>query len=263
MMAGQRAWLDRVEEAAHAQGQHRRRHAHRKRCDQRAGDAGDRIADQGDDQDVRPRRQLRYRVDIGELPVGQPVLDVDRDPMHFRNGGIRAADRKQRHQRKGQMPAPEADWRLNSCRALPPHGEGDGDADGNRHQQHRGNGSRNRPIATNTASMTTSPTTSRRLISGDHHPEHDREQQGRPPRRTRRPGCAATHRSRRSADTAPPAPSRSRREDRPGPANAAIAPAMPRKRDPNTKVRLTMLGPGRKWHSAKVSLNSSAVIHLC
>src|ERR1700742_4591863 len=44
---------------------------------------------------------------------------------------------------------------------------------------------------------------------------------------------------------------------------AAILPGSPRRRDPNTKVRLTMLGPGRKWHSAKVSLNSSAVIHLC
>src|ERR1700744_6749571 len=47
------------------------------------------------------------------------------------------------------------------------------------------------------------------------------------------------------------------------PENAAMAPASPRKREPNTKVRLTMLGPGRKWQSAKVSLNSSAVIHLC
>ena len=28
-------------------------------------------------------------------------------------------------------------------------------------------------------------------------------------------------------------------------------------------MRLTMLGPGRKWHSAKVSLNSSAVIQRC
>src|ERR1700761_5438481 len=47
------------------------------------------------------------------------------------------------------------------------------------------------------------------------------------------------------------------------PVNAAIAPGIPRRREPNTKVRLTMLGPGRKWQSAKVSLNSSAVIHLC
>jgi hypothetical protein len=46
------------------------------------------------------------------------------------------------------------------------------------------------------------------------------------------------------------------------PAKAAMPPAMPRKRDPNTMVKLTMFGPGRKWHSAKVSLNSSAVIQL-
>ena len=44
------------------------------------------------------------------------------------------------------------------------------------------------------------------------------------------------------------------------PAKAAMPPAMPRKREPNTTDRLTMLGPGRKWHSAKVSLNSSALI---
>src|SRR5580692_9477937 len=42
-----------------------------------------------------------------------------------------------------------------------------------------------------------------------------------------------------------------------------MPPARPRKREPNTKERLTMFGPGRKWQSAKVSLNSSAVIHLC
>src|ERR1700761_6006546 len=47
------------------------------------------------------------------------------------------------------------------------------------------------------------------------------------------------------------------------PAKAAMPPAMPRNREPNTIVRLTILGPGRKWHSAKVSLNSSAVIQRC
>src|SRR6202040_813856 len=43
----------------------------------------------------------------------------------------------------------------------------------------------------------------------------------------------------------------------------AMLPGMPRKRDPNTTLRLTMLGPGRKWHSAKLSLTSSAVIQRC
>ena len=47
------------------------------------------------------------------------------------------------------------------------------------------------------------------------------------------------------------------------PAKAASPPAMPRKREPNTTDRLTMFGPGKKWHSAKVSLNSSAVIQRC
>ena len=47
------------------------------------------------------------------------------------------------------------------------------------------------------------------------------------------------------------------------PAKAAMPPAIPRNRDPNTTDRLTTLGPGRKWHSAKVSLNSSAVIQRC
>src|SRR5215212_3716204 len=47
------------------------------------------------------------------------------------------------------------------------------------------------------------------------------------------------------------------------PVKAAMPPAMPRKREPNTTDRLTMFGPGRKWHSAKVSLNSSAVIQRC
>src|SRR3954471_8586279 len=47
------------------------------------------------------------------------------------------------------------------------------------------------------------------------------------------------------------------------PAKAANPPAMPPKREPNTTERLTILGPGRKWHSAKVSLNSSAVIQRC
>src|SRR6201992_4501780 len=47
------------------------------------------------------------------------------------------------------------------------------------------------------------------------------------------------------------------------PAKAAMPPAMPRNREPKTIVRLTILGPGRKWHSAKVSLNSSAVIQRC
>src|SRR4051794_41877204 len=47
------------------------------------------------------------------------------------------------------------------------------------------------------------------------------------------------------------------------PAKAENPPATPRNREPNTTDKLTMFGPGRKWHSAKVSLNSSAVIQRC
>src|ERR1700730_3691070 len=47
------------------------------------------------------------------------------------------------------------------------------------------------------------------------------------------------------------------------PEKAAMLPGIPRRRDPNTKVRLTELRRGKKRHSATVSLNSSAVIHLC
>src|ERR1700744_2444299 len=47
------------------------------------------------------------------------------------------------------------------------------------------------------------------------------------------------------------------------PAKAAIPPAMPRNPEPNTIVRLTMLGPGRRWPNPKVSFNASAVIQRC
>jgi hypothetical protein len=43
------------------------------------------------------------------------------------------------------------------------------------------------------------------------------------------------------------------------PATAAKAPSGPRMRAPNITAKLTMLPPGRKAHSAKASLNCSAV----
>src|SRR5215831_10348925 len=48
-----------------------------------------------------------------------------------------------------------------------------------------------------------------------------------------------------------------------GPSNPirqASAPGTPRTRTPNTALKLTMFGPGRNWHNARRSLNSSAVI---
>src|SRR5215831_5368396 len=43
------------------------------------------------------------------------------------------------------------------------------------------------------------------------------------------------------------------------PASAASAPSGPRMRAPKITAKLTMLPPGRKAHSAKASLNCSAV----
>src|ERR1700757_3720410 len=43
-------------------------------------------------------------------------------------------------------------------------------------------------------------------------------------------------------------------------ATAVIAPATPPKRAPNTTEKLIVFGPGRNCDSAKVSLNSCAVI---
>src|SRR5690349_21578529 len=45
------------------------------------------------------------------------------------------------------------------------------------------------------------------------------------------------------------------------PASAASAPSGPRMRAPKIIQKLTMLPPGRKAHSAKASLNCSAVSH--
>src|SRR6185312_4486683 len=44
------------------------------------------------------------------------------------------------------------------------------------------------------------------------------------------------------------------------PATATAAAATPPKREPNTTEKLIVFGPGRNCDSAKVSLNSSAVI---
>ena len=209
MMAGQREWLDRVEQTAHAIGKHGGRNAHRQRCDQRAGNAGDGIADQRDDQHVRPRRELRDRKHIGELLVGHPVLHVDRDPVHFRNRGIRAADRKQRHQRRRSRPASRSGW----CREFMPTTRRritklmamlSGIATSNT----AGNGSRSSPIATNTAASTTSADQIALSDQRHHHPENHRYQQA-----DRRAGHAGQNapqvrRPRRSAHRAPPGQSR-------------------------------------------------------
>src|SRR6266849_3433528 len=85
-----------------------RRPAHRQGCNQRACNAGDGIADQGHNQHIRPRRQLRYREHVGELLVGHPVLNIDRNAMHFGNGGIGAPHREQRHH--PESPGERQNW---------------------------------------------------------------------------------------------------------------------------------------------------------
>ena len=124
-------------------------------------------------------------------------------------------------------------------------------------------GSRSTPIATNTATRMSKPDQVALLDQRHHHSQHRPPSTARPPRRTPRPACAATRRSRRSAHRAPPGSIAITIGGPTSPAKAAMPPAMPRKREPNTTDRLTMFGPGRKWHSAKVSLNSSAVIQRC
>src|SRR5438874_780847 len=154
------------QQSAHSIREHGGRNAHRKRCGERAAQACDGIADERDNQHVGPRRELGYCEHIGELLVGHPVPNLDRNPVHLRNRGIRATYRKQRHQ-------PE---RPNQCQnriVFRTHAETrrrvtkvmamlSGIATSNT----AGNGSRSNPIAINTASITSRPTKSRSRISG-------------------------------------------------------------------------------------------------
>ena len=65
------------------------------------------IADERHHDDIGPRRHLRDRKHVGELPVAHPMHDLDGEAMHFGQRGVGAADRKQRQQgeiaRQGQQ----------------------------------------------------------------------------------------------------------------------------------------------------------------
>src|SRR5262249_5780230 len=52
------------------------------------------------DHHIRPRRGLRDGEKIGKLPLAHPMADFDRLPVDFRDDGIRAAEREQRHDRE-------------------------------------------------------------------------------------------------------------------------------------------------------------------
>ena len=58
-------------------------------------DAAELIADQGHDQEVRARRGVGDREEIGELLLGEPVVDLDDLPMQLRHRGVDAADRNE------------------------------------------------------------------------------------------------------------------------------------------------------------------------
>src|SRR6478672_117296 len=92
--------LEAVPGARHEKRENTGRPAHRRRRHGRAGKASDMISDQRHDDDVGPRRDLRNRETVGELPITHPMHHLDSDTMHFWNRGVRATNRKQRQQRK-------------------------------------------------------------------------------------------------------------------------------------------------------------------
>src|SRR5665811_16189 len=234
------------QQAAHKIGKHGGRNAHRKGGNQRPREARDGVADQGYDQHIRSRRHLRYREHIGELLVGHPVLNVDRNPVHLRNRGIGAAHRKQRHQPEGPGQRPDRVALRIHAAALRRVTKVMAMLSGIATSNTAGNGSRASPIAVNTAASTTRPTRSRLLISGiiirkTADISRPTAAQDTPARMRRRasisPKCAYSAAKIVTMRVGGPS----------SPAKAAMPPAMPRKRDPNTTDRLTTLGPGRKW----------------
>ena len=90
--------LEALPNIADVESHHASRAAHRQCRNQRTEQARDVVPDQGDDDDIRPRRNLCDREHVGELLVGHPAFHLDRQAMHLGDRGIGAADRKQRHQ---------------------------------------------------------------------------------------------------------------------------------------------------------------------
>ncbi len=82
------------------EGEHAGGAAHRECRDQRPRQSGDVIADEGHHDDVRSRCHLCEREYVGELAVAHPVLHLDREAVHFRDGRVGAAHREQRHERE-------------------------------------------------------------------------------------------------------------------------------------------------------------------
>lgn len=92
--------LELLPDAACKKSEQATRPAHRGGGGERARDPGDVIADQRDDDDVRPRRDLGDGKQVGELTVGHPAGHLDGLAVHLGHHRIGAADREQREQRK-------------------------------------------------------------------------------------------------------------------------------------------------------------------
>ena len=166
MMAGQRDWLRAREQAAHIIGKHRGRNAHRKCRGERARDACDGIADQGDDQDVRARRQLGNR--DRRRRIACRSSSAAHRPRCDASPGMAALAPPTANSdiRPNVKISVQPGWRRNSCRSPPAHENRDGDADRDRHQKHRLQRQPHNPDGDEYGDQQDEPTTSRRLISG-------------------------------------------------------------------------------------------------
>ena len=68
--------------------------------DQRAGDPGDAFADGRNHHHVRAGRYLADAVDMDQLRIGEPMMDVGDQSLHLRERRHTAADGEQREIRK-------------------------------------------------------------------------------------------------------------------------------------------------------------------
>src|SRR5262249_31957595 len=105
-------------------------------------------------------------VDVGKLLVRHPVPDVDGDALHFGDGGVGAADRKQRHQAKRPYQRPHrigvrihAAFPRRTAKVMAM-------LTGIAASSTRDIANRTRPMVTNTSRSITRLATSRRLTSG-------------------------------------------------------------------------------------------------
>src|SRR5262249_31430886 len=222
--------------------------------DQRARNPGDIVAEQADENHVRPRRRLRDREQLGEAAIADPLVHVDRLAMHLRHRGGCAAHRDDRAQREDRQER-EIDVVLVAHRRF--H-QASATLTGISTTMTTRSGQRSTPAATNVARVTRCAGRRRSLMVA----------------RTicvavaiKRPAAAAARLANmpRRAGSAPycryrmPATIISTIGGPINPSSAANAPGRPAQREPYMIEKLRMLPPGSTWHSASCSLNSSGV----